>query len=88
MNTYNSSGMKQKGESQNECFKKAKMPKFPKNKHFVPPDTHTRVCISGGKKYLFFGNFGLLCFLETLALRFTLLRYYQRAIKNIELLKG
>ena len=23
------------------------------------------VCISGGKKCLFFGNFGLLCFLET-----------------------
>ena len=30
-----SSGIRQKGESQNGCFT------FPKNKHFLPPDTHT-----------------------------------------------
>ena len=46
---------------------------FPKNKHFLPPDTHTHVCVSGGKKCSFFGNFGMLCFLETPILRFTLL---------------
>ena len=23
---------------------------FPKNQHFLPPDTHTFMCVSGGKK--------------------------------------
>ena len=27
--------------------------------------TRTYVCVSGGKKYSFFGKFGVLCFLET-----------------------
>ena len=54
--------------------RKQSMPKFPKNKHFLPPDTHTYV---GGKKCLFFGNFGVLSFLETPVLRFALLPYYQ-----------
>ena len=31
--------------------------------------------MSGGKKCLFFGNFGVLCFLETPVLRFALLSY-------------
>ena len=34
--------------------------------------------VSGGKKYLFFRNFGVLCFLETPGLRFALLPYYRR----------
>ena len=52
--------------------------KFPKNKHFLPPDTHTCVCVSGGKKCLFFGNFDVLCFLETPVSRFALFKlYYQ-----------
>ena len=46
------------------------MPNFPKNEYFLPPDTHTYVCVSGGKKYSFFGKFGVLCFLETPVLRF------------------
>ena len=33
--------MRQKGEPQNRCFKKIK-PNFPKNKHFLSPDTQTR----------------------------------------------
>ena len=49
--------------------RKQSTPKFPKNKHFLPPDTH--VC-------LFFGNFGVLCFLETPVLRFALLPYSRR----------
>ena len=53
-------------------------PHFPKNKHFLPPDTHTNMCVSGGKKCLFFGKFGVLCFLETSILRFALLPYYRR----------
>ena len=35
-----------------------------------------------GKKYLFFGNFGVLCFLETPVLRFALLPYYRRTLKD------
>ena len=33
--------------------------------------------VSGGKKCLFFRNFGMLCFLETPVLRFALLPYYR-----------
>ena len=51
---------------------------FPKNEHFLLPDTHTYVCVSGGKKCLFFGKFDVLCFLETPVLRFVLLPYYRR----------
>ena len=39
-------GNKAKGESQNGCFKKTKHAKFPKNEHFLPPDTHTYVRIN------------------------------------------
>ena len=39
------------------------------------------VCASGGKKCLF-GKFGVLCFLETPILRFTLLPYYWRIQSN------
>ena len=47
------------------------MSNFPKNKHFLNPDTHTYVCLSGDKKSSFFGKFGVL--LETPGLRFYLL---------------
>ena len=39
-------------------------PSFPKNEHFLPPDTHTHVCISDSKKYLLFGKFGGFVFLN------------------------
>ena len=61
------------------------MPKFPKNKHFLPPDTHTYVRVSGDKKGLFFGNFGMLCFLETPVLRSVILSYYRRVKEITEL---
>ena len=48
------------------------------SEHFLPPDRHTYVYVSGGKKCSFFGKFGVLCFRETLVLRFALLRYYRR----------
>ena len=35
-------------------------------------------CVSVGKKCSFFEKFGVLCFLETLLLRFVLLPYYRR----------
>ena len=53
--------------------RKQSTPKFLKNKHFLPPDTHTYVFVLGGKKCLFYGNFGVLCFLETPASRFCLI---------------
>ena len=38
----------------------------------------TYVGVSGSKNCSFFGKFGVLCFLETSVLRFTLLPYYRR----------
>ena len=46
----NKSAIKQKGELQNRCYKKTKHSKFYENEYFLPPDTHTHVCVSGGKK--------------------------------------
>ena len=74
-----SSVIRQKGESQNGCFKKAK---HTSEKHFLPLNTHTCLCVSGGKKCLFFGNFGVLCFLEILVLRLALLPYFPRFIQK------
>ena len=50
--------------------KKQSPPNFSENQHFLPPDTHTYVCVSGGNKCSFFGKFGVLCFLETPVLKF------------------
>ena len=50
---------------------------FRKNKHFLPPDTHTYKCM--GKKCSFFGKIGVLCSLETLVLRFALLPSYRQS---------
>ena len=51
---------------------------FPQNRHFLPPDTHTHVCISENKKCLFCGKFDVFCFLEIPVLRFALSPYYRR----------
>ena len=58
--------------------RKQSTPNIPKNEHFLHPDTITYVCVSGGKKFLVFGKFGVPCFLETTVLRFALLPYYPR----------
>ena len=63
-----SSVIRKKGESQNGCFKNTKYVKH--------------VCVSEGKKCSFFGKFGVLCFLETFVLRFTLLPYYRRIVRK------
>ena len=55
---------------------------FPKNNNFLPPQTHTCVCVSGGKKYSFFGKLGVLCFLVTSVLRYALLPYYRRIVSH------
>ena len=59
---------------------KKSTPHFPKNKHFLSPDTHTYVW---GKKCSFFEKFGVLCFLETPVLRFALLPYYRRKSETL-----
>ena len=70
---------KEKGESQKGVSRKQSTPNFPKT------NICTYVCVSGGKKCLFFGKFEVLCFLETPALRFALLRYYRRSyLKRLE----
>ena len=50
----------------------------PAGKKLFAFDEVTYVCVSGGKICLFFGNLGVLCFLETPVLRFALLPYYRR----------
>ena len=50
-------------------------PIFPKNKLFSPTDNHTCLCVSGSKKYSFFGKLGVLDFLLRPVLRFALLPY-------------
>ena len=62
--------IRQKGESQNGCFKK--------RKHAIFSEKRTSP-VSGSNKYYFFGKFGALCFLETPVLRFALLPYYRRS---------
>ena len=63
ISSKNLSVIKPKGESQNGCFKKTKHAKFSEKKNFLTP--YICVCVSGGQKYLFFGKFDVLCFLET-----------------------
>ena len=69
----NSSVIGHNGESQNGGNKKTKHTKFSENEHFLPPDTH-----KGGKKSSFFGKFGVLYFLLTSVLRFTIMPYYRQ----------
>ena len=70
MKMLSSSVIRQKGVNlKTGVSKKQSMLNFPKNEHFFSPDTH----VSEGKKYSFFGKFGVLCFLETPVLRFDLL---------------
>ena len=59
-------------------------PNFLKNGHFLPPDMGKYLCVSGGKKYSFFGKFDKLCFLETFILRFALSPYYRRIHEKIK----
>ena len=55
---FKSSVIRQKGETQTGDSRKESTPNFPKNEHFLPPDTHTSV------------------------LRFALLPYYRRFLKD------
>ena len=81
--SHKSSVLRQKGESQNGCFKKTKHTKFSEKRTFLTPwYAHTRTCAYEGKKYSFFGKFGVLSFIETPVLRFALLPYYRQTKIN------
>ena len=71
-NFHISSAIKQKGKSQNGCYKKKSFRKI----NIFYPLISTR--ISGGKKCSFFEKFGVLCFLVTPVLRLVLLPYCRR----------
>ena len=44
-----SSAIRQKDESQNGCYKKAKHAEFSEKQAFLTPVTYTHVCVSRGK---------------------------------------
>ena len=73
MERSNSSVIRQKGKSQKGRYKKTKYTKFSQNEHFLPPDKHTCMNVSRGKKSSIFEKFDVLCFLVTPVLRFNLL---------------
>ena len=72
-----SSVIRQKANLKTGVSRKQSTPNFPKNEHFLPSDTHTYKCVSGGKNVRFFGKFDVLCFLETPVLKFAFLPYYR-----------
>ena len=45
------------------------------------------VCVSGGKKCLFFENFGVLYFLETPVSRFALSPYFRAVLGRLEMVQ-
>ena len=52
---------------------------FRKTSISYPQISTCTCCVSGGKKWSFFGKIGMLCFLVTIVLRFALLLYYRRS---------
>ena len=70
--------IRQNGKYQNGCFKKTKLVKYAKKRTFLTPWYAPVYLGIGGKKYLFFGKFEVLCFHETPVLRFALFPYYRQ----------
>ena len=75
-NTSKSSVISQKSAFKTGITRKQRTLNFRKKKHFLPPDMHMYVCVSGRKKFSFFSKFGVLCLLVTPVLIFALLLYY------------
>ena len=73
----NSSIIRQKGEYQTEVTRKQSTPNFPKNKHFLHPDTHMYVRV---RNFRFFAKFGMFWFLVNSISRFAFLSYYPRIV--------
>ena len=68
--------------------RKQSTPRFPKNEHFLPPDTHTYVYISGGgKKSWFFRKIWCALFSWNTRLKTALLPYYRQNYKKVILQK-
>ena len=74
---HTSSGIRQKGKSQNGCFKKAKHAKISEKQTFLTP-WYAQVYLL--YQTCIFFNF---CFLETPVLRFALLSCYRRLYKSV-----
>ena len=55
--------IRRKVESQDDATNKQSTLNFPKNEHFLPPDAHTNVCISGLKNVCFSENLAYFVFL-------------------------
>ena len=68
---------KAKGRISKRVIQENKVRQIFRNEHFLPPNTHVYVYVSGDKKSSLFGKFDVLCFLETPVLRFALLPYYR-----------
>ena len=71
-------GNKAKGQISRRVFQENKARQIFQKVNICYPliRTGTYVCVSGGKKYLFFEWFNVICILETPVLRFALLLYY------------
>ena len=68
--SYQIAGNKAKKWISKRVFQENKARQFSEKRRFL-------VCASGGKKCLFFGKFGVLCFLGKTVLRFVILPYYR-----------
>ena len=66
----NTSAIRQNAHLKMGFTRKLSTLNFPRSEHFLPRDTHTYVCVSGGKKCSIFRKFGVLYFLVTSILRF------------------
>ena len=74
--------------SKTEGTIKQSMPNFPRNKHFLPSDTHTYVSESGDTKCLFIRKFDALYFIVTSVLTFVLLPcYHELQSEKLRILK-
>ena len=89
VSVWNSSVIRQKGESQNRCFKKTKRAKFSEKRTFLPPPPpliRTRTCAyQGVRNACFSENLSCFVFFETPVLRFAFLPYY-RQISHLNVL--
>ena len=85
ISSFISSVIRQKGESQNECFKKAKHAKISEKQTLLTPLIRTRTCAHQEVRNVCFSEI-LACFLETLVLRFALLPYFRRFQLLIQLM--
>ena len=79
----NSWAVRQKGESQNECYKKTKACQILWKTNISYPVIRTGACAyQGVRNIFFFRKLGVLCFLVTPALIVALFPYYRQIINS------